>query len=105
MWDAVDGLGTQVPQDGSIARESNGFWDSACAARCCTSDPCIPRNWREYSVKFRYHSSQYTITVQNPSNVARGVALTEMDGKLLPGSANIPLEDDGRTHAIRVVLG
>ncbi len=68
-------------------------------------DPCIPRNWPGYSIEFRYHSSIYKIKVENPSGVARGVALTELDGKLLAGSANIPLEDDGKTHQIRIVLG
>ena len=68
-------------------------------------DPCIPRNWPSYSVKFRYHSSVYDIKVENPSHVARGVALTELDGKVLPGPANIPLADDGAVHLIRVVLG
>ena len=68
-------------------------------------DPCIPRNWPRYSVKFRYHSSVYSIQVENPSSVTRGVALTEMDGKILPGSANISLVDDGANHIIRIVLG
>jgi cyclic beta-1,2-glucan synthetase len=68
-------------------------------------DPCIPRNWREYSMEFRYHSTTYKIRVENPSSVAKGVALTELDGKLLAGTANIPLEDDGKTHQLRVVLG
>jgi cyclic beta-1,2-glucan synthetase len=68
-------------------------------------DPCIPRNWPGYSIDFRYHSAIYKIKVENPSNVARGVALTELDGKLLPGSASIPLADDAAVHNIRIVLG
>jgi cyclic beta-1,2-glucan synthetase len=68
-------------------------------------DPCIPRSWPAYSVEFRYHSAIYKIRVENPSAVSRGVALTELDGKLLAGAANIPLVDDGRIHNIRVVLG
>jgi cyclic beta-1,2-glucan synthetase len=68
-------------------------------------DPCIPRNWPGYSIDFRYHSAIYKIKVENPSNVARGVALTELDGTLLPGSASIPLADDGAVHTIRIVLG
>ena len=68
-------------------------------------DPCIPRNWPGYSIDFRYHSAIYKIKVENPSNVARGVALTELDGKLLPGAASIPLADDGAVHNIRIVLG
>ena len=68
-------------------------------------DPCIPRNWARYSVKFRYHSSIYNIHIENPSGVTRGVVLTELDGKLLAGAANIPLADDGAVHLVRVVLG
>jgi cyclic beta-1,2-glucan glucanotransferase len=68
-------------------------------------DPCIPRNWPGYSIDFRYHSAIYKIKVENPSNVARGVALTELDGKVLAGSASIPLADDGAVHNIRIVLG
>jgi cyclic beta-1,2-glucan synthetase len=68
-------------------------------------DPCIPRNWPSYSIDFRYHSATYKIRVENPSGVARGVAITELDGKLLAGAANIPLVDDGAVHNIRVVLG
>jgi cyclic beta-1,2-glucan synthetase len=68
-------------------------------------DPCIPRDWPGYSMEFRYHSSTYKITVENPSGVARGVALTELDGKLLAGSAAIHLMDDGAVHQVRIVLG
>ena len=68
-------------------------------------DPCIPRSWPGYSIDFRYHSALYRIKVENPSSVSRGVALTEVDGKLLPGSASIPLANDGGVHTIRIVLG
>jgi cyclic beta-1,2-glucan synthetase len=68
-------------------------------------DPCIPRNWRSYSIDFRYHSATYQIKVDNPSGVSRGVALTELDGKLLPGSVNVPLANDGAVHQVHIVLG
>jgi cyclic beta-1,2-glucan synthetase len=68
-------------------------------------DPCIPRNWPSYTIEFRYHSATYRVTVDNPSSVTRGVALTELDGKLLRGPATIPLVDDGAVHKLHVVLG
>jgi hypothetical protein len=37
--------------------------------------------------------------------VARGVALTSVDGKLMAGRADIALADDGREHQVLVVLG
>jgi len=68
-------------------------------------DPCIPRKWPSYSIEFRYHSATYRIKVDNPSGVSRGVALTELDGKLLHGSANVPLANDGAVHQVHIVLG
>ena len=68
-------------------------------------DPCIPRNWREYSMEFRYHATTYKIRVENPSSVVKGVALTELDGKILQRQASVPLQDDGKVHQVRVVLG
>jgi cyclic beta-1,2-glucan synthetase len=68
-------------------------------------DPCIPRSWPAYSIRFRYHSTRYKIKVENPSGVARGVTIVELDGKLLPNIPNVPLIDDGGEHDIRVVLG
>jgi cyclic beta-1,2-glucan synthetase len=68
-------------------------------------DPCIPRNWPSYSIEFRYHSATYRIKVENPSSVTRGVALAELDGKLLRGPATIPLADDAAVHIVHIVLG
>jgi cellobiose phosphorylase len=67
--------------------------------------PPIPRNRSGYSIDFRYHSANYKIRVENPSSVTRGVGLTDLDGKLLPGPANIPLADDGAVHQVHIVLG
>jgi cyclic beta-1,2-glucan synthetase len=69
-------------------------------------DPCIPRDWPGYSVRFVYHSATYNITVDNPQHVSRAVALMKIDdGKPQAGPAIIPLLDDGATHQIRIVLG
>ncbi len=68
-------------------------------------DPCIPRHWPGYTIRFRYHSAIYDIAVDNPRGVTRGVALAELDGKPLATSVNIPLTDDGAVHQIRIVLG
>ena len=67
-------------------------------------DPCVPRHWPGYSIRFRYHSAVYDIAVENPRHVSRGVTLTELDGKPLTDHATIPLVVDGEHH-IRIVLG
>ena len=68
--------------------------------------PCIPSDWPRFEIVFRHASARYEILVENPHRVSRGVALVELDGKKLPtGESQIVLADDGRTHAIRVILG
>ena len=68
-------------------------------------DPCIPRSWKGYTMEFRYHSAVYKIKVENLAGVTRGVAFTEIDGKLLAGCADIRLDKDGIVHNIRIVMG
>jgi cyclic beta-1,2-glucan synthetase len=69
-------------------------------------DPCIPKIWPGFRINFRYHSSRYDISVENPGGVSHGIARAELDGAALPDNqARIPLADDGVTHRVRVVLG
>jgi cyclic beta-1,2-glucan synthetase len=69
-------------------------------------DPCIPRVWRGFEITFRYHSSRYEITVENPRSVARGITRIEVDGiPLSTGSTSFMLINDGTTRRVRVRLG
>jgi cyclic beta-1,2-glucan synthetase len=68
-------------------------------------DPCIPRAWPGFTIAFRHHSARYTIVVENPQGVSRGVSSVELDDVPLDGPASIPLAADGKTHRIRIVLG
>ncbi len=43
--------------------------------------------------------------ISRPMRSTRVDALTEVDGKILPGSTTIQLEDDGAAHTIRIVMG
>jgi cyclic beta-1,2-glucan synthetase len=69
-------------------------------------DPCIPRAWPRFEIAFRYHSSRYEITVENPRGVTRGISALEVNGtpSVAPGTG-IPLVDDGAIRRIHVVLG
>jgi cyclic beta-1,2-glucan synthetase len=68
--------------------------------------PCIPKAWPRFEIVFRYRSARYDIAVENPQAVCEGVASVEVDGKPLPGGrTEVALVDDGRAHAVRVILG
>jgi cyclic beta-1,2-glucan synthetase len=70
-------------------------------------DPCIPHDWPSFEIMFRYRSSRYQITVENPLGVCRGILATRLDGEMLTGNKKllVPLVDDGATHTVHVVLG
>ena len=70
-------------------------------------DPCIPRAWPGFEIVFRHRSTRYEIAVENPHGVCRGVVSIELDGKVQAndGTPLVPLEDDGVTHHVNVVLG
>jgi len=69
-------------------------------------DPCVPRAWPGFEIVFRYRSTRYEITVENPNGASRGIAHLEFDGVALEESkGQVMLKDDGATHQIRVTLG
>jgi cyclic beta-1,2-glucan glucanotransferase len=68
-------------------------------------DPCIPHEWPGFTITFRHHSARYTIVVENPRAVSRGLASVELDDVPLEAGASIALADDAKTHRLRVVLG
>ncbi len=67
-------------------------------------DPCIPSGWPKYEIIYRYHTTRYHITVENPQGLNRGVTAVELDGSLLPDRA-VPLVDDRHSHTVRVIMG
>ncbi len=69
-----------------------------------TLNPCIPSSWPTYLIEWRFGKTHYRIVVENPERRCRGVASVELDGSPADPAA-IPLEDDGRVHRVRVVLG
>jgi len=68
-------------------------------------DPCIPRAWPGFSITFRHRSARYDVVVENPEGVSRGVSRLELDERLVAGSADVVLADDGIAHRLRVILG
>ncbi|MEO6095926.1 MAG: phosphorylase, partial [Fibrobacteria bacterium] len=68
--------------------------------------PCIPRDWSGFEISYRRGSATYEIAVFNPNGYTGGIASLEIDGVQM---ASVPdtlaLDDDGKTHRIKVTLG
>ena len=67
-------------------------------------DPCIPTTWPRFSIEYRFGTSVYTIDVENPAGVSKGVASLTVDG-VVSTDGCVHLLDDGARHAVRIVLG
>ena len=55
-----------------------------------TIDPCIPKEWKGFSVRRYFRGSNYFITVRNPNHVSKGVVKMTVDGKFTPGISFLP---------------
>jgi cellobiose phosphorylase len=67
-------------------------------------NPCIPNNWKEFTVTRRFRGTTYEIIIKNPDNVSKGVIKIKIDGNELIG-ATLPVYDDEKTHAVEVIMG
>ena len=67
-------------------------------------DPCIPSSWPQYGITWQFGGTRYEIAVSNPTRRCHGVATATLDGAPVNATA-IPLVDDGKTHAVQIVLG
>ncbi len=68
-------------------------------------NPCIPRDWRSYSLSYQHEETRYEITINNPGGVSKGIVLIELDGVAQVESDGIPLLHDGQNHQVLVVMG
>ncbi|HEY6616440.1 MAG TPA: protein ndvB, partial [Vicinamibacterales bacterium] len=67
-------------------------------------NPCIPAVWPGYALEWKIGRTRYHFTVVNPEHRSRGVASADLDGVAVNAN-EIPLEDDGGEHEVRIVLG
>jgi len=67
-------------------------------------DPCIPSDWKKYTVKRFFRGAQYTITIQNPNKVSFGVKELKVNGKKVEGNI-IPPQKKGSKNTVEVILG
>ena len=67
-------------------------------------EPCVSPEWSHFEITYRFHSTTYAITVENPNQAESGVAAVWLDDQLQAGNT-MPLADDNLTHQVRVVVG
>lgn len=66
-------------------------------------DPCVPREWKSWSVTRKFRGAEYRIAFQNPDGLSRGRVSLTLDGEPLDSNLLPPL-GDGMTHEVTAVL-
>jgi N,N'-diacetylchitobiose phosphorylase len=66
-------------------------------------DPCIPKDWPGFQVVRRWRGATFTIRVENPSGVQKGVKSVSLNGRLQTGP--IPPQRPGSVSEVHVVMG
>lgn len=65
-------------------------------------DPCIPKDWDGFTLNRKWRGAEYEIRVENPEHVSKGVKELYLDEKAV---SSIPVQEEGSTHMIKVVMG
>jgi cellobiose phosphorylase len=66
-------------------------------------NPCIPKNWDEFTVQRKFRGTEYQIKVTNPNHVSKGVKELWVDGKKF-FTNTIPVQQKAICN-VKVVLG
>lgn len=69
---------------------------------CLEIDPCVPADWKEFSMTREWRGASYEIRVSNPDGVMKGVKEIYLDGEKVD---KIPLMEKGTVHQVEVVMG
>ena len=64
-------------------------------------EPCVPRDWHEFGITYRFGRTTYEIMVRNPALLRQRGSCVVLDGTLFRTNT-IPLVDDGQTHHVEV---
>lgn len=66
-------------------------------------EPCIPKEWKEYQIQYKWQESIYNIKVQNPEGKNSGVSKVTLNGKEVEN--HIKLDGSRNVYNILVTLG
>lgn len=66
-------------------------------------EPCIPKDWEEYSIRYKYGETIYNINIKNPNNKNIGVEKVLVDN-VIQEDKIIYLVDDNSIHNVEIVM-
>ena len=64
-------------------------------------NPCIPKEWEEYKIKYKYARTVYNIKVKNPNGKNKGISSFKVNGEEIK-EKELKLVDDGNIYEIEI---
>jgi len=71
--------------------------------RFLSVEPCIPKDWKEYEIKYKYKTSIYDISIKNKNGKNTGVEKFLLNGNEIKDK-KILLCDDGKIYNIQIFM-
>ena len=68
-----------------------------------TINPCIPNDWKEYKMRYKYGNSIYNIKVNNLNNKCSGIEKMLLNGEEVENK-KIYLQDDGKVYNVEIIM-
>lgn len=66
-------------------------------------NPCIPKNWKEYEIKYKWNDSIYNIKIKNPNGKNTGIEKVILNGKEIDNK-EINLENNRGINEIEIIM-
>ena len=68
-----------------------------------TIEPSVPKSWKEFSINYKFKSSQYLVKIKNLNEKNTGVEKFIFDGENIE-EKRVKLVDDGKLHIIEIYM-
>ena len=66
-------------------------------------NPCIPKEWKEYKIKYKYEETVYNITIKNPEGKSTGITKVLLNGKEV-AEKQVPLQKNAGEQNIEAIM-
>ena len=66
-------------------------------------NPCIPKDWKEYKIRYKYNNAIYNIYVSNPNSKNTGIEKMILNGNIIE-EKKIKLEDNNKVNEIKIIM-
>lgn len=73
------------------------------SGKMLTFKPCIPKDWNDFNMVYRWKETEYNIYFKNPNHLNTGITEIIMDNKIIRNKT-ISLVNDKKLHLVKIII-